>query len=60
LGQSAKEWDEAITLYRRAIELKPDFSWFHYYSGDSLCKKGLIDEASACYRRAIELQPKIA
>jgi tetratricopeptide (TPR) repeat protein len=49
----------AIACYRRAIELKSDFSWFHYNLGEVLTKKGQIDEASSCYRHALELEPKI-
>lgn len=47
----------AIATYRGAIELNPDYSWFHHNLGESLAKLGQFEDAIAAFRRAIELNP---
>ncbi len=49
--------DEAAACFRRALELKPDFSEAHSNLGNVLKDLGRPDEAVACYRRALELNP---
>ena len=52
--------DEAVACYRRALELKPDFTEAHINLGNALKDQGKLDEAVACYRRAMELKPDYA
>src|SRR4029453_12420075 len=49
--------DQAITHYRRAIDIWPDYVEAHYNLGGAYIEKGEIDEALAVYRRAIEIRP---
>jgi Flp pilus assembly protein TadD len=49
--------DEAVSCYRRAIDLKPDFPDAHNNHGYAFQQQGRLDEAVACDRRAIELKP---
>jgi tetratricopeptide (TPR) repeat protein len=56
LGQLYKyqgRYDEAEKWYRKAIELKPEYSGSHVHVGLLLTAKGDLDGAEACYRRAI-------
>lgn len=55
-----KDYEQAESLYRRAIELDPKFSWSWYGLGNVLYEAGRKDEAEAAYRLAIELGPKFA
>ena len=50
-------WNEAIALYRRAIELGPDYPTAHQWYGQCLVSLGRFDEGVAELRRAIELDP---
>ena len=49
--------DEAAACYRRAIDLRPDFSEIHSNLGYVLRKQGRLNEAVACLRRAVDLAP---
>jgi serine/threonine-protein kinase len=63
LGEALEEkgrLDEAITCYRKAIELDPKSAGAHIKLGIALYSKGQMDEAIACLRKAIELDPKEA
>lgn len=51
---------EAEHLYRRAIELKPDYAEAHGNRGAALQGLGLLEDAAASYRRAIALKPDYA
>jgi len=51
--------EEAVGLYRAAIEQKPDFTEAHYNLGNALMKLGRIEEAVPAYRRAAELRPEV-
>jgi len=56
LGQHA----EAVSAYRRAIMLKPDYSEAHYNMGNVLQELGELGEAIAAYSRALEIRPAYA
>ena len=49
--------NEAMTHYRRAVELEPDFARAHNNLGLALANRGQINEALAHFRRAVELRP---
>jgi superkiller protein 3 len=49
--------DEAIAVYRRAIELDPKYVRAYISLGNTLKTQGKLDEAIACFRKAIELKP---
>jgi Flp pilus assembly protein TadD/energy-coupling factor transporter ATP-binding protein EcfA2 len=55
-----KDYAHAESLYRRAIELDPNFAWSWKGLGSVLSKTGRNDEAEAAYRKAIELDLKFA
>jgi Flp pilus assembly protein TadD len=55
-----KDYAHAESLYRRAIELDPNFAWSWNGLGSVLSKTGRNDEAEAAYRKAIELDLKFA
>ena len=48
---------EAEASYRRAIDVKPDYSDAHNHLGTTLLDLGRKDEAEACYREALRLRP---
>ena len=50
--------DEAIPLFRKALELRPDYPEAHYNLGIELAQRGEFEKAIAEYRKAIELNPK--
>jgi DNA-binding winged helix-turn-helix (wHTH) protein/TolB-like protein/tetratricopeptide (TPR) repeat protein len=50
-------WEEADTLYRRAIELNPYYATAHAWRGEYLAFMGRFDEGLAELRRAQELDP---
>jgi tetratricopeptide (TPR) repeat protein len=51
--------EEAITCFRKSIELDPKYAPAHTNLGNALQGKGQVEEAIACYRKAIELDPKL-
>jgi tetratricopeptide (TPR) repeat protein len=51
---------EAITAYREAIRLKPDYAVAHSNLGTALRGQGKLAEAIAVYREAIRLKPDFA
>ena len=48
---------EAEFLYRKAIEIKPDFAETYYNLGIILSDLGKLQEAEFLYRKAIEIKP---
>ena len=54
------EIDEAITHYRRALEIQPDHAGAHNNLGLALVRRGRIDEAISHYRRALAINPEFA
>ena len=49
--------DEAISHYRKALDLKPAYAQAHYNLAIALVQKGRLDEAIAHYERAVEISP---
>ncbi len=52
--------DQAIALYRQAIEINPHFAWAYHNLGDTLVKRGNLDEAVACYSESLKVNPNSA
>jgi hypothetical protein len=52
--------DDAVTNYRRAIDLRPCYPEAHNNIGNALRDQGHLDSAVTSYRRAIELNPNYA
>jgi len=48
---------EAVTYFRRAVQIKPGRALFHFNLANSLSKTDLVDEAIANYIRALKLAP---
>ncbi len=48
-------YDEAIAVYRRAIELAPQWGWSYGYLAMAYCQKGEFAKAVPLYQKAIEL-----
>ncbi|MEG3988905.1 tetratricopeptide repeat protein [Microcoleus sp. S28C3] len=60
LGNSLQEsgrLDEAVSAYKKAIELNPNFSWSYHSLGDVLLKLEKWEEAVAAYKKSVELNP---
>ena len=54
------EFDDAVSNYRRGLEIKPDYAQGHYNLGNVLEDKGAYDEAALSYLRALALKPDYA
>jgi tetratricopeptide (TPR) repeat protein len=54
------EVDKAIVLYRKALEIEPDYAQAHYNLGVALAKKGDLDGAIAQYQAALKINPNYA
>jgi glycosyltransferase involved in cell wall biosynthesis len=52
--------ERAISGYREAIHLQPDYVPAHLELGNVLCQQGDLEGAIDVYRRALELNPKEA
>ncbi len=52
-----KQWSQAVTAYRQAIELKADFSWSYNNLGYALIQLERWSEALPIYQQAIALNP---
>ena len=50
-------WDEADTLFRKAVELNPDYATGHHLYGDHLAAAGRFNEAIDSLHRALALDP---
>jgi len=48
---------DAISCYRRALEIAPEFPETYNNLGNACQMQDSVDEAIACYRKAIELRP---
>ena len=58
-GKQAGDLKNAITYYRQAITLQPDFVEAHYHLGMALQAQGNLEEAIACYQKTLELNPSL-
>ncbi len=60
LGEKFREqqkWEEAVTNYRQAIKLNPNFSWSYYKLGQALTQLQNWEETITTYQQAIKLNP---
>jgi len=55
-----KMFDEAISQYNKAIEIKPKYWQAHYNRGSVYGAKGDFDQAISDYSKTIEINPKFA
>jgi tetratricopeptide (TPR) repeat protein len=51
---------EAISHYRKALEIRPDFADADINLGLALASRGQVDEAITAYRKALEIRPDFA
>ncbi|MBW4527734.1 MAG: tetratricopeptide repeat protein [Phormidium tanganyikae FI6-MK23] len=51
---------EAITAYRRAIQINPNYADAHHNLGRALHGQGKLDDAITAYRRVIQIDPNHA
>lgn len=49
--------DEGMALFRKALELYPDYDLAHLNMGNAFMDKGQLDEALVEYQRAVKLNP---
>ncbi|NCS37356.1 MAG: tetratricopeptide repeat protein [Microcystis aeruginosa G11-01] len=54
---AAKEYEEAITSYDKALQIKPDYHEAWYNRGIALGNLGRVEEAIASYDRTVEIKP---
>ncbi|MGD1808313.1 tetratricopeptide repeat-containing sulfotransferase family protein [Dapis sp. BLCC M126] len=52
-----EKWEEAVTNYRQAIKLNPNFSWSYYKLGQALTQLQNWEQAIITYQKAIKLNP---
>lgn len=53
----SKQIDDAIPVFRQAIEIDPDCAEAHFALGLMYAEKGMSPEAAAEYDRAVEINP---
>lgn len=53
----ARNFDEAITLYTKALSLNPEYADLHYSLGLSYGHKGQLDEAISAFKKTISIDP---
>ena len=53
----AKNYDEAITCYKKATELDPGFASAYYNLGIIYAAKGMFDEAYRAYKKVLSIKP---
>lgn len=52
-----EKYNQALNAYERAIEIKPENSYFWYWRGRSLEKLQQEQEAEKSYRQALKINP---
>ncbi|WP_017325658.1 tetratricopeptide repeat protein [Synechococcus sp. PCC 7336] len=57
---AAEDWQTAVGLYRRAIEISPEQASLYNNLGVALRQVGDVPAAVAAYRQALELDPNFA
>lgn len=60
LYRSKENWEEAIALYQKTIELDPNFSWAYHQLGDIFSQQNKWTEAIVVYGQAIALNPNFS
>ena len=55
-----ERFEDALSMYQKAIELQPDLAAAHYYMGNVFKKQGRIEEALLSYSKAVDLEPNVA
>ncbi len=63
LGNKYKQkrlYDDAISSYKMAIQIDPNYAGSHYNLGSAYVKKGLYNEAVLETEKALKLDPKLA
>ena len=53
----AKNYDEAITCYKKATELDPDFASAYYNLGIIYTAQGMFDKAVPAYKQVLTIKP---
>ena len=51
--------EEAISHYKTAIKIKPDYFLAHYNLGNALVEKGEVKEAVHHFRESVRLKPDL-
>ena len=49
--------EEAIDVYKKAIDIKPDYAELHYNIGNALKEQGKLDEAIEAFTKAVSIKP---
>ena len=57
---SLGQFDKAITLYEKAISIKPNYCEAHYKLGQSNHKLGQLDTAVRSYKKVVDIKPEFA
>ena len=60
LALKAREWEQALSRFDRAVALDPAYSEAHSNRGVVLGQLGRLEEAKASFERALELKPDSA
>lgn len=60
LLEARGEHEQAVSLYRRAVEMYPEFAVAHYNLGVTLGKLGMYREAKLSLSEAVRLKPGFA
>ena len=58
--KAGSQLDEAVTCYRQALALKPDFVEALFNLGSVLQQQRQLEEAIACYQQALAIKPSYA
>ena len=53
-------YDLAITSYKQAIDVNPNYADAHYNMGNVLGRKNELDAAIECYKQALKINPEYA
>ncbi len=60
LFESGKEYEQAVTSYEHAVQIKPNFRRAWNNKGNALRKLGRYEQSIETYQHVIQLDPKIA
>ncbi|MGD9235687.1 MAG: tetratricopeptide repeat protein [Desulfobacterales bacterium] len=55
---TAERKDEALAMYRIALQIKPDYALAHYNLGYTLAKNGQFDEGLFHFKESLRLDPR--